>query len=114
MDPYYSYRHFKEQKDRTERQSRIYQEYINSLRDFEDMKRSGYYSITRELYPKPRRRDFDAAAQTKPKMPEDGFWISTQQDAKGSFQQVSKKIDQRQKTESLRKAYPFRGIRPSY
>lgn len=114
MDPYYSYRHFKEQKSKLERESRFYQEYLNSLLDQEDLKRGHYYSVTRDLYIKPRRRDFAKAAEAKPKAPEDAFWITAQSDAKGSFKTVSEKISRKKKAEETPPAHRFRGIRPFY
>src|SRR5690606_11676555 len=114
MDPYYSYRHFKEQKKHLERQSRFYQEYLHSLLDQEDLKRGHYYSVTRDLYVKTRRRDFAEAAKAVPTVPEDGFWIGTQKDAKGSFKAVSEKMDRKKKTEETLREPRFRSLRPFY
>jgi len=114
MDPYYSYRHFKEQKSRIEREARFYQEYLHNLLDQEDMKRGHAYSVTRDLYVKPRRRDFAAAAQPKPAVPEDDFWITAQKDSKGRFKAVSEKIDRKNKTEETLRQPRFRGLRPFY
>ena len=114
MDPYYSYRHFKEEKNQRERQTRVYQEYLRSLLDQEDSKRSGYYSLTRAIYTKPRRQDFTATAKPKPAVPEDGYWITSQQDAKNSFKEASAKLTRKKKAEETPRPTRFRGLRPGY
>lgn len=109
MDPYYSYRHFKEQKDVLERQSRMYQEYIGSVFNRKALPRDVYY------YSMPR---YMHAVTTdpvhKPPVPEDGFWITAQKDAKHSFKEATARIERKKKAEQQPAMRQYRGLRPFY
>ncbi len=108
MDPYYSYRHFKEQKDQLERQSRMYHEYINRAFESKASPRAAYYIMIGY------ERAVIEDRQRKPTVPEDGFWITTQEDAKHSFKEADARMERKKKAEQQPAMRQYKGLRPSY
>jgi hypothetical protein len=49
-----------------------------------------------------------------PPVPEDGFWITAQKDAKHSFKEAAARMERKKKTEQQPAMRHYKGLRPFY